>query len=95
MEMMERASEYCPAMTGHATARANGRSISPEAIDLALTYGKRVRKRGAIIFYLGRRHIPQHLLNDAKKRRMEGTTVLMSSDEGAIITVYRNRRGIR
>ena len=80
--------------SNHATQRTHSRSISEEAVTFTMTHGKRVRQRGAIFFYLGKRHIPHEMKKDSTIRRWEGTTVVMSPDERAILTVYRNRSGI-
>lgn len=84
-----------PFWTEHSSKRASARRIDPRAVSLAIDHGKRVRQRGAVIYYLGRRHIPADLMGDPNVRRFEGTTVLVDNREQVILTVYRNRRGLR
>ena len=81
-------------LSKHAIIRAQQRSISREAIAFALSFGKRVQRQSAVFYFLGKRYIPAEFSRDPKVRRWEGTTVVMSSDEESILTVYRNRAGL-
>ena len=81
-------------MTPHAELRAQQRAISREAISFTIQHGKRSRHRGAIFYYLGKRFTPKEFQKDARVRRWEGTTIIVSNDESTIITVYRNRTGM-
>jgi hypothetical protein len=81
-------------ITEHAQKRMSGRKIGKEKIQLVLTYGRVSHTRNATIHAVGRREIKEHgkFLTDC-----EGIHVLCSSDDGVIITTYRNHdlRGLR
>jgi hypothetical protein len=80
--------------TKHARTRGARRNVAPEAVDYVLAYGRAVQRTGVTFFFLGWRDMPQADRCASWATRLEGTIVVMAQD-GAIITVYRNRRGSR
>lgn len=80
--------------TKHARKRGARRNIAPEAVDYVLAYGRTEQRAGVTLFFLGWRDMPLADRCASWATRLEGTIVVMAQD-GAIITVYRNRRGSR
>ncbi len=79
----------------HAEERAAQRNIHGEDFDLILRYGTTVQAAGAVFYFLGHRHIPEELRSDDRIARLEGTVLVVSDDNGTVITAYRNKRGFR
>ena len=83
-------------LTRHAWERMCGRSLSPAAIRLVLNYGRTAYVRGATIYCVGRKEIERYRQDGIELSALEGVQVVCT-DNGAILTVYRNRdlRGLR
>ena len=80
-------------LSDHALTRMAQRNLSAEDIEYVIQFGCPVRSGGALHYFLRHEDIPQA---DRKSvQRLEGTTVLMDRGEQYIITVYRNRRGLK
>ncbi len=77
-----------PVLSRHAAKRAGQRRISMEAINAALDYGTVTYRTGAVFSTLLRKDVKK-ARNSALLKHV-GTTVLASSRENVIITVYRN-----
>lgn len=83
-------------VTQHANQRMAQRNISPSEIEFVITYGEHRHTAGAIFFHLRKKDIPLELRHYSAISRLEGTTVVTSSDTSTVITVYRNRtNGLR
>jgi hypothetical protein len=76
--------------THHLKQRMAQRNISPGDLDLVLQYGKEFHCAGAVHVHLRRRDIPARWQNEYA--RLEGTTIVLSRDETAGLTVHRNRQ---
>ena len=63
-------------------------------MEYVLAHGRRVQRTGVAFFFLGRRDMPPADRCLSWASRLEGTIGLLASD-GAVITVYRNQRGLR
>ena len=81
-------------LTAHAARRAARRNIAPEALEYVLTYGRRIQRTGVTFYFLGRRDVPAADRQASWVSRLEGTVALLSND-GALITVYRQRNALR
>jgi len=79
--------------TQHARKRGARRNVAPDAVDYVLTYGRMIRRTGAMFYFLGRRDIPPCDRRASWASRLEGSIVIVAPD-GAVITIYRNRRGL-
>lgn len=77
-------------LTQHAVRQMHARRISAQAVALAMTYGRAAWTRGARIFAIGRREVQRYRTYGIDLAPFEGVHVV-TSPEGAIITVYRNR----
>lgn len=80
----------CFSVTRHVAERMVTRSISPETLAAVLRFGRSASIRGAEVFALGRREIRLSSAEGIDLSRFEGTQVVVSED-GAIVTAYRNR----
>lgn len=80
-------------LTAHAACRAARRNIPPAALEYVLTYGRRIQRTGVTFFFLGWRDLPPADRQASWASRLEGTVALVSND-GALITVYRQRKAL-
>jgi hypothetical protein len=80
--------------TKHARKRGARRNIAPDAVEYVVAHGRKIQRTGVTFFFLGRRDIPPDDRRASWASRLEGTIVLLTSDDD-VITVYRNRRGLR
>ena len=81
------------AYSEHAQVRMAQRGLSQEDVEYVCRYGRLIRGAGALHRFLGRKDIP---LKDHKhKCRLEGTIVLLDEMAKVVITVYRNRQGLK
>lgn len=81
-------------LTRHARKRGARRNVAPDAVEYVLAHGRMVQRTGVMFFFLGHRDIPPSDRGASWAARLEGTIVIVSPD-GAVITVYRDRRGLR
>ena len=84
------------ALTRHAWKRMGGRGFSPEMIRKVLEFGRETHARGATIYVVGRKEIKRYGKKGVDLKGLDGMQVVCS-EEGAIITAYRNRdlRGLK
>jgi len=77
----------------HAWQRMAQRNLSSADVRFVIQHGQRLHRTGVVFFFLGYDDIPV----DRKKNlsRLEGTTVLMNYQSRQVVTVYRNRNGLR
>lgn len=80
--------------TSHARGRGARRNLAPDAVDYVLAYGRMIQRTGMTFFFLGGRDMPPADRRASWASRLEGTIILVAPD-GAVITVYRNRCGLR
>lgn len=80
-------------LSSHALMRMAQRNLSAEDVEYVLRHGCRVRSGGALHCFLRADDIPDADRKEAE--RLEGTTVLLDRGGRSIITVYRNRRGLK
>ena len=80
--------------THHAARQAARRNIAPEALEYVLTYGRRIQRTGVTFYFLGWRDVPAADRQASWVSRLEGTVALVSND-GQLITVYRQRNALR
>lgn len=83
-------SEIVLPSTAHGGWRLKQRAIRHDAIMLALRRGEEINQDGAMLFFLGRRHLPDWM-NEEEAAGYEGTTVVLGRD-GKLITTYRTKR---
>ncbi|GIW07183.1 MAG: hypothetical protein KatS3mg060_1988 [Dehalococcoidia bacterium] len=77
-------------LTHHAVCQMHRRRISAEAVLATVRYGRRAWIRGARIFAIGQREVARWRVHGIDVQQFEGIHVV-TSPEGAILTVYRNR----
>ena len=78
-------------LTDHVQLRMAQRNISTQDLEFVLENGRRKWTYRGQAFALGRRNIPEKLRADDEIRRLVGTIVIVTENNDAIITVYRNR----
>jgi len=83
-------------VSDHARLRMGQRGVSEEAVELALTYGRKIHSRGAVFYVIGRKEISKLEDDMPEIATLDGVQVIASSD-GSVITVYKNHdlRAIR
>ena len=77
-------------LTQHAAHRMQARGIGREGLEAALAYGREIYARGARIFALGRKEVARYARFGINLEPFAGIQVVVSVDEGSVITVYRN-----
>ena len=80
--------------TRNARRRGARRNVAPDAVDYVLAHGRMIQRTGVMFYFLGWRDIPPCDRRASWASRLEGSIVLVAPD-GAVITIYRNRRGLR
>ena len=77
-------------LTDHARKRMDQRGISPNLVDLTVSYGREIHYRKAVYYFIGDKEIKKYKpildLNPCK-----GLHVVFN-DSGWISTVYRNKK---
>ena len=80
-------------MSSHSTIRCQQRGISPDQVELILSYGQKYKKPGGAWEYRLRKKDKDRLIA-ALKRQIQlldtavGKGVLMSGDEETVVTTY-------
>lgn len=74
----------------HADLRCAQRNLTPAEVAYVVRHGRRSRRAGAIFVNLGRRDVPAADRRNQRVAQLIGTTAVVASDGGLIITVYRN-----
>lgn len=82
-------SQAIPHLTNHAVIRMQQRAVSHNAVDAALTYGRRIHSKGTTFCVVGRKEVQRFAKAGIDLSAIEGVQVLLGSD-GAVITVYRS-----
>lgn len=77
--------------THHALTRMNARALHRDVVADVLRFGWRHHARHALTYVVGRRAIRDAARRGIDLRRCDGVHVVCSP-EGAVLTVYRNRR---
>lgn len=75
--------------TKHGHMRMHARGFRRSMVEQVLTYGRRVRRRGALFYVVGRKEVKALREEGIDLRHCEGMHVLCAED-GAVVTVYRN-----
>ncbi len=79
----------------HAHKRMAQRGICKEDIEYVYEHGHRVYSGGVLHLFLRKKDIPPLDRRNADARKLEGTTILLSSGSHAeVITVYRNKQAL-
>jgi hypothetical protein len=77
-------------LTDHARRRLNARRIPLDAVDFVFRYGRELPSRGAVLHVLGRRELELFRKDGVNVDGYEGVHVV-ASEEGTVITAYKNR----
>ena len=84
----------------HARERCQQRGVPWEDVAACLRYGRRRPwKRGACLYYLGKRELRRAIRRDGSIRcrwdRLWGLAVVVDRLSGDVLTVYKERRGVQ
>lgn len=85
-------------LTHHAYERASQWNLSEEQIAFVVEHGERCYKTGVLFYQMLEKNIPQQLLSDNYYAKLNGATVVVSSqnqDRTVVITVYRNEKAFK
>lgn len=77
--------------TEHAVVRTGQRGVTFDSIELAFQYGRQEHSRGAIYYVIGRAEVEEYKNVVPEIISHEGLHVVCSSDDGAIMTVFKNK----
>jgi hypothetical protein len=84
-----------PFLTDHSELRMSQRNLSLDDVNYVMTYGQKLHRAGALIFFLRKRDIPAWDLPSSRLTRLAGTAVVASRDGRVVITAWRNlKRGL-
>lgn len=78
----------------HARRRMEQRGISTTDLDLVFQRAVEIYNGGALFLYMRRKDLPDSATPD-QRERLEGLTLVISLDDGDVITAYKNKAGIR
>ncbi|MBZ0275828.1 MAG: DUF4258 domain-containing protein [Anaerolineae bacterium] len=82
-------------LSNHACQRCAQRNLSEDEIQFIVAYGTLERRAGIEFYQLRRKDLPVDLPANDVRRRLVGTTVLLSKDGPSVVTAYRNSRAFR
>ena len=84
-------------VSAHASRRLAQRNLSPEDVQYVYAHGRLHHNGKATFVHLGLRDIPPEDRRDDRRRRLEGTVLVLDPATGChLTTAYRNRqRGSR
>ena len=77
-------------LTAHARERANRRRFGVAQITAVIDWGRLVYTRGALVFVIGRKEVGVAALQGIDLRELEGFHVVCGTEDGVVLTVYRN-----
>lgn len=82
--------------TDHAFKRMARRDLTEEDIEYVYLFGRKIFCGGVLHIFLGNKDIPHGDKRRDQLARLEGTILVIESKaRRTVITVYRNRKGIR
>lgn len=79
-------------LTDHGRQRRAQRGLSEDDIKFVARYGVYVHAPGVVAYFLGKRHIPGDFRGDDRFGKLQGTTVVFSSDGRQVLTAYKNSK---
>ena len=79
----------------HASLRAGQRNVSARDVTLVMDLGDKIHNGDAIFYFLGKRNIPNEYKSYDSISKLEGTTLVISKDGTCLITLYKNKKGLR
>ena len=79
-------------LTGHGRLRLAQRGLSRDDIKFVIRYGELVHAPGIVAYFIGKRSIPHDFDDDDRFSKLQGTTVVFSSDGRQVLTAYKNQK---
>ena len=80
-------------LTAHASSRMTRRSVRPEDLQDALTFGRWLHADGMEFVFLGQRDVPAERRREFAARHLAGLLLVMAG--GMLVTVYKNQQALR
>lgn len=84
-----------PFFTRHALLRMGQRNLSEMETSYVLQYGRLYHRTGICFYFLAARDIPPADRKTGWVQRLVGTTILVSQEGAAVITLYKNQKALR
>ncbi len=76
----------------HSAIRTAQRGLNDDEIDYVYQFGSRYHAGGALVYFLRHRDVPLTDQRNDFLTRLEGTALVVSPDNGTLLTTWRNRR---
>lgn len=76
--------------TRHAQLRMQQRGIRDRDVELVIRFGRRIYAKGLTYYVVGRKEMQHPSLARKDASRLAGLQVLVQSEEGVVVTTYRN-----
>jgi hypothetical protein len=81
-------------LSRHALHRSAQSNLSERDVALVQRYGFLQRRTGVRFYVMRRREVERHRAAEPRLARLEGVVMVMSQ-EGVVITLYRNSRALK
>lgn len=86
--------EFDVVLSQHSEERSIKRSISEQAIKIALIYGDTFYKQGLVYYVMGEKNVPE-LVHPQVRKKCKNLVVIASGDDHTVITMYRSKNPFR
>lgn len=81
--------------SAHARERNSQRNIAMPDVEFVMRFGRQIHNGGALFVFLGHRDIPDNYRANDRFAKLEGIVLVISNDGRCLITVCKNKRGLR
>lgn len=82
-------------LTRHAVERCAQRAVRPHALSFALEHGRLYRGPDSLVVFFGKHEVERYRYLGSWVERLHGLVIVLDSDGQSILTVYKNRGGLR
>lgn len=86
--------EFDVVLSQHSEERSIKRSISEQAIKIALIYGDTFYKQGLVYYVMGEKNVPE-LVHPQVRKKCKNLVVIASGDDHTVVTMYRSKNPFR
>ncbi len=94
MERVTDASEQTQ-LSSHAKQRGAQSNLRDHDLDLVLRYGVLEHRTGVRFYVMRKREVERYRLVEPRLAKLHDIVIIVSNDDGTVITVYRNRNALR
>lgn len=81
-------------LSRHAKHREAQSNLCSHDLDLVRRYGILERRTGVRFYFVRKREVERYRLAEPRLAKLHGLVMIVSNDDGTVITVYRNRRAL-